>query len=143
MTSHLHFAHCHGKCYGHGKIHQEYSITYDKKVSLDKDAIHIGSLLQQTLALDDKLQKEYHKLLLPFGLEHAENLPDNRGCDYRIVLITSKDKLHMGRIYRFSVEEEKILVEYLEKTIKEGNIWPSSNAVGSLMLFIPKPNARG
>jgi len=29
-TSHLHFPHYSGECYGHGKIHPEYSITYDK-----------------------------------------------------------------------------------------------------------------
>jgi hypothetical protein len=29
-TSHLHFPHCSSECYGHGKIHPEYSITYDK-----------------------------------------------------------------------------------------------------------------
>jgi len=26
-TSHLHFPHCTGGCYGHGKLHPEYSIT--------------------------------------------------------------------------------------------------------------------
>ena len=40
-TSHLHFPHCTRDCYGHGKLHPEYSITYDKRVALNKDAIHI------------------------------------------------------------------------------------------------------
>jgi hypothetical protein len=30
MTSHLHFLHCQSECYNHGKIHPEYSNTYDK-----------------------------------------------------------------------------------------------------------------
>ena len=29
-TGHLHFPHCEQKCYNHGKIHPEYSITYNK-----------------------------------------------------------------------------------------------------------------
>jgi hypothetical protein len=35
-TSHLHFPHCSSECYNHGKIHPEYSITYDKGVALNK-----------------------------------------------------------------------------------------------------------
>jgi len=42
-TSHLHFLHCGQQCDGHGKIHTEFFITYDKRVALKLDAIHIGS----------------------------------------------------------------------------------------------------
>lgn len=34
-TSHLHLPHRTSTCYGHAKIHPEYSITYDKRVSFD------------------------------------------------------------------------------------------------------------
>ena len=47
-TSYLHFPHRGFSCYGHEKIHPEYFITYDKCVALNKDAIHIGSLVQST-----------------------------------------------------------------------------------------------
>jgi len=45
-TSHLHCPHCNSQCDGYGKLHPECSITYEKRVSLNKDAIHIGSLIQ-------------------------------------------------------------------------------------------------
>jgi hypothetical protein len=68
------------------------SITYDKRVALNKEAIHIGSLVQSTPSMLDRLPKQYHKFLLLFDPEHAEKLPDYRGCDHRIELITSEDK---------------------------------------------------
>jgi len=49
----------------------------------------------------------------------------------------------MGPIYQLSVEEEKILIKYLEQMIKEKKIRPSSSTVGSPILFVPKPNGRG
>jgi len=39
-TSHLHFPHCPQECYNHGKIHPEYSITYDTRIALNNAAIH-------------------------------------------------------------------------------------------------------
>jgi hypothetical protein len=141
-TSHLHFPHCGNQCYGHEKIHPEYSITYDRWVALNKDAIHIGSLVQSTPSMLDQLPKQYDKFLLLFNPEHAEKLPDHRGCDHRIKLITSEDKLRMGPIYQLSQEEEKILVQYLEKRINEKKIRPSSSSVGSPILIVPKPNRK-
>jgi hypothetical protein len=35
-TMYLHFPHRDADCYNHGKIHREYSITYDKSVSLNE-----------------------------------------------------------------------------------------------------------
>jgi hypothetical protein len=142
-TSHLHFPDCGNHCYGQNKIHPEYSITYDKRVALNKDAIHIGSLVQSTPSMLDRLPKQYHKYVLLFDPEHAEKLPDHRGCDHRIELITSEDKLRMGPIYQVSQEEEKILVQYLETMIREKKIRPSSSSVGSPILFVPKPNGKG
>jgi hypothetical protein len=49
----------------------------------------------------------------------------------------------MGPIYQLSLEEEKILMKYQEKMIKEGKIRQSSSAVGSPILFVPKPNGKG
>jgi hypothetical protein len=49
----------------------------------------------------------------------------------------------MGPIYQLSVEEEKILVQYLEKMIREKKIRPSSSSVGSPILFVPKTNGKG
>jgi len=49
----------------------------------------------------------------------------------------------MGPIYQLSQEEEKLLIQYLDKMIEEGKICPSSSTVGSPILFIPKPNGRG
>lgn len=143
MTSHLHFPHFTSQCFGHGKLHPEYSITYDKRVALNKDAIHIGSLVQSTLSMLDRLPKQYHKFLLLFDSEHAEKLPNSRGCDHRIDLTPLKDKLRMGLKSQLSQEEEKILVQYLEHMITEKKIKPSSSSVGSPILFVPKPNEKG
>jgi hypothetical protein len=49
----------------------------------------------------------------------------------------------MGSIYQLSLEEETLLVKYLDTMIKEGKIRPSSSTVGSPVLFVPKPNGRG
>jgi len=49
----------------------------------------------------------------------------------------------MGPIYQLSQEAERILVEYLERMIKENKIRPSSSSVGSAILFVPKPNGNG
>jgi hypothetical protein len=142
-TSHLHFPHCGNQCYGHDKIHPQYSITYDKRVALNKDAIHIGSLVQSIPSMLDRLPKHSPKFLLLFDLEHAEKLRDHRRCDHHIKLITSEDKLRMGPIYQLSQEEEQILVQDLEKMIKEKKIRPSSSSVGSPIHFVPKPNGKG
>jgi hypothetical protein len=101
-TSHLHFPHCGTQCCGHKKIHPEYSVTYDKRVALNKDAIHIGSLVQSTPFKLERLPKQYHKWLLLFDPEHTEKLPDHRGCDHRIELTTSEGILRMGPIYQLS-----------------------------------------
>lgn len=63
-TSHLYFPNCGLQCFGHGKLHPEYSVTYDRRVALNKDAIHIGSLVQSTPYMLDHLPKKCHKFLL-------------------------------------------------------------------------------
>jgi len=141
-TSHLHFPECPSKCYNHGKIHPEYTITYDRRVVLDKKAIHIGAVVTNNPSIAAKLPVCYHKFLLLFDPKESEQLPDNRGCDHRIELLGSDDKLRMGPIYQLSQEEEKLLVQYLDTMIKEGKIRPSKSTVGSPILFVPKPNGR-
>ena len=142
-TSHLHFPHCPQECYNHGKIHPEYVITYDKRVALNEKAIHIGAIVQTNRAILDRLPRHYHKFLLLFDPKEAEKLPDNKGCDHCIELLGPDDKLRMGPIYQLSVEEEKILIKYLDTMIREGKIRPSSSTVGSPILFVPKPNGKG
>jgi len=90
-----------------------------------------------------KIPPQYHKFLRLFDLEQAEKLPDNTGCDHRIELLGSEDKLRMGPIYQLSPEEEKLLIQYLDEMIKEGKIRPSSSTVGSPILFVSKPNGKG
>jgi len=118
-TSHLHFPHCQQKCFTHGKFHPEYSITYDKRVALDEKAIHIGAIVLSNPSLINKLPLCYHKFMLLFDPEEAEKLPDNKDCDQRIELLVPDDKLRMGRIYQLSIEEEKILVKYLDTMIRK------------------------
>jgi len=141
--SHLHFPDCQSDCYNHGKIHPEYSITYDKRIALNDKAIHIGAIVMSNPSVAAKLPTCYHKFLLLFDPKESEKLPDNTGCDHRIELLDSDNKLHMGPIYQLSQEEEKLLVKYLDTIIKEGKIRPSRSTVGSPILFVPKPNGRG
>jgi hypothetical protein len=49
----------------------------------------------------------------------------------------------MRSIYQLSLEEEKLLVKYLDTMSEEGKIRPSSSTIGSPILFVPKPNGRG
>lgn len=142
-TNHLHFPHCQQECYNHGKIHPEYSITYDKRIALSDKAVHIGAIVMSNPSVAAKLPSHYHKFLLLFDPKKSEKLPDNKGCDHRIESLGPDDKLRMGPIYQLSQEEEKLLVKYLDKMIKEGKIRPSSSTVGSPILFVPKPNGRG
>lgn len=141
-TSQLHFPHCWSQCYRHEKLHPKHSISYDRRVALNKDAIHIGALVQITPSMLEQLPKQYHKFLSFIDPEHVEKLPDHCGCDHRIELITSADKLRMGPIYQLSHQEEMILVEYLKKMIGEKKIQPSGSLVGSRVLFVPKPNRK-
>jgi len=106
-TSHLHFPHCSQECYNHGKIHPEYSITYDKRIASNDAAIHIGAIVMSNPSIAQILPEHYHKLLLLFDPKEAEKLPDNTGCDHRFELLGSEDKLRMGPIYQLSLEEEK------------------------------------
>jgi hypothetical protein len=76
-SSHLHFPHCTSQCFGHGKLHPGYSITYDKQVALNRDAIYIGSLVQSTRSMLDRLPKQYHKFQLLFDAEHTDKLPNS------------------------------------------------------------------
>jgi len=66
-----------------------------------------------------KLPTHYHKFLLLFDSKEAEELHDNKGCDHRIELLGAEDKLRMGPIYQLSLEEEKLLVKYLDTMIEE------------------------
>jgi hypothetical protein len=142
MTSHLHFPHCPAKCYSHGKIHPEYSITYDKRIALNDKAIHIGVIVMRNPSIAQKLPEHDHKFLLLFNPKEAEKLSDNKGCDHRIELLGSEDKLCMGPIYQLSQEEEKLSIQYLDTMINEGKIQPSSSTFESSVLFVPKPNGR-
>jgi hypothetical protein len=81
-TSHLHFPHCEPKCYNHGKIHREYSITYDRRIALSDKAIHIGAIVMSNPSIAQKLPSQYHKFLLLFDPKESEKFPDNKGCDH-------------------------------------------------------------
>ena len=121
----------------------EYSTTYDEKVVLKLNAIHIGSLLWNITSIKDKLPSHYHNYLLLFDPEDAEKLLDSRDCDHKIELVTSEDKLRMGPIYQLSQEEENISIQYPEKMIEEKKIPAWSSLIGSPKWFVPKPNGKG
>jgi hypothetical protein len=142
-TSHLHFPHCRPECNNHGKIHPEYSITYDRRIALSDKAIHIGSVVMANPTIAQKLQVHYYKFLQLFDPKESENIPDNKGYYHRIELLGPDYKLRMGPIYQLSHQEENLLVTYLDTMIREGKIRPSSSTVGSVILYVPKPNGRG
>jgi hypothetical protein len=139
----LHFPLCSESCFGHEKFHLEYTITYDMRVALRPEAIHIGAVLFQNTDIFKKSPVHYHKWLLLFDPTESEKLPDSKGCDHRIELKSPEENLRMGPIYQLTREEEKILKEYLDKMIKEGKVRPSSSPIGSPILFVPTPNGNG
>ena len=81
-TSHLHFPHCPDSCYNHGKIHPEYSITYDKRIALSDKAIHIGAIVASNPSIYKKLPTCYPKFLLLCDPKESEKLRDNKGCNH-------------------------------------------------------------
>jgi hypothetical protein len=144
MYEHLHFTECGSKCYGHGKKHPEWDITYNEKVIWRSDAINIGAIaFNATKQLAEKLPPQYHKWLLLFDHQESEKLPRHGPYDHEINLKTPDDQVKVGPIYRLSQEEERLLREYILKMLKERKIQPSQGQAGSPILFVPKPNGRG
>jgi len=81
-------------------------------------------------------------LLLLFDSEHPEKLPDSRGCNHQIVLITAEDKLRMAVTYQLSQEQEKVLVLYFQKIMNNKKIRSSSSSVRSIILSNLKSNGK-
>jgi len=117
MEGRLHFPLCSESFSGHGKIHPEYSITYNTRVALTPDAIHIGAILFSNPEVLKKLSPQYHKWLLLLDPKQSEKPPDNKGCDHRIELKMAAENIPMGPIYQLTLEEERLLKEYLDKRI--------------------------
>jgi len=143
MEGCLHFPMCSEKCIGHGKIHPEYTITYDKRVVIRPDAIHIGAVLFNNPDVLKKLPQQYHRWLLLFDPKRSEKLQDNKGSDHRIEVKMAQENLSKGPIYQLTLEEERLLKEYLDKMIQEGKVRPLSSPIGSPVLFVPKPTRKG
>jgi len=142
-AAHLHFPFCGESCFGHDKLRPDYKISYDKRVAVRPDAIIIGTIISRNPEIARKLPTHYHKWMLLFDPEKAEKVPDSKGCDHTIELKTPEDQLRMGHIYQLTMEEEKILIKYLEKMIKEGKVQHSFSPVGSPILFVTKPSCKG
>jgi hypothetical protein len=60
-TSQLHFPPCPPECYGHWKIHPEYSISYDRSVGPNDKTIHIGARVISNPTIAKKLPTHYHE----------------------------------------------------------------------------------
>jgi len=105
--------------------------------------INIRAIVCNNPSIAEELRSNYHKYLLVFDREHSARSAENTGCNHTIELIDAKDTLRMGPIYQLSQDDEKILIQYLQKMIKDGKIWPSSSSVRSPILFVPKPNRKG
>jgi len=118
-SGHLHFPHYGSECFGHNHIGPDHEITYDRRVALRPDAINIGDIVCNSPTLIEKLPKLYHNWLLIFNPKEAEKLPKHKESDHRKELISSEDELRMGPSYQLSLQEEKLLVEYLEKIRKK------------------------
>jgi len=86
MTSHVHFPHCEESCCNHGKIHPEYSITYNERIVLSDKAIHIGSVVANNPTIALQLPSCYHEFLLLLDPKEEQKWPDNKRCDHQIEL---------------------------------------------------------
>jgi hypothetical protein len=141
-TSHLHFSYCSTDCFKHGKVHPQYSYTYDNRVSLSDKAIPVGVVVMSNPTLMQKLPAHYNKFMLLFVPEQSDILLDITGCDHRIKLLRSEDKLQMGPINQLSQDEEKLLLQYHNNMIN-GILQPSSSTVERPILFLPYPKGGG
>ena len=63
-SSHLHFPHCQAACCNHGKVHPEYSITYDKTSVLRDKPLHISAIVMSNPSVAQKLPVHYIKFSL-------------------------------------------------------------------------------
>jgi hypothetical protein len=71
-------------CYGHGKMHLEYSITQDQKIQSNDKAIHMGVTVKGNLSILQNLPACDHKFMHVFYSEQLEKLLDNKSCDHRL-----------------------------------------------------------
>jgi len=142
-TGRLYFPNCSLKCSGDGLIHLEFEITYNEKVASKPNAVNIRALIFDNASILQKLPEHCHRWLLLFDPMESERSPSNKGCDHQIELKVLEENSWMGPIYQLSQEEEKLLVQYMDKMRKETRIRPSSSSVRSAILFIPKPSGRG
>lgn len=94
-------------------------------MALRPDAIHIGAVLFNNPDILQKLPSQYYKWLLLFDPKESEKLPYNQGCNHRIELRTAEENLRIGPIHQLTLEEERLLKEYLDKMIQEGKVRPS------------------
>jgi len=62
----------------------------------------------------EKLPLQYHKWLHSFDRKESGQLPDTQGCDHRIELQTAEDNHRIEPIYQLTLEEERLLKEYLD-----------------------------
>ena len=81
--------------------------------------------------------KEYHDLIDVFSKRKADQLPQHRKYDHKIVL---EGELKPGYcpLYRMSREELMAVKEYLEENLQKGFIVASSSPFASPILFVKK-----
>jgi hypothetical protein len=108
-SGHLYFPNCKGECFGHGLLHPEYEITYDKRGALRYNAINIGALVVNDTSLLQKLPAHYHKWMLLFDPTESEKLPSNKGCGHQIELKVPEENLRMGPIYHYHWMKKRYL----------------------------------
>jgi len=120
----------------------DFSLSWDDSVSMDKDAWVIGHAFAVS---DDPLSNVpmgFRQYLGIMGKEAADALPEHRPYDCKIELKEGATA-PWGPIYPLSEEELRTLREWLKEMEKTGKIKRSTSPTGSPILFVPKPNGRG
>ena len=85
----------------------------------------------------EDIPEPYRDLYIVFSKSQADKLPPHRLTDCKIVL-QEDASLHYGPIYPLSVEESKVLKEYIKENLAKGFIRPSESPAGYPVLFQKK-----
>jgi len=119
---------------------QDFSLTWDEKVSTDPTAQLLG--YASAVGEGTEVPAEFSQYLGIMGKAAADALPEHRPYDCKIEL-QEGSTAPWGPIYPLSENELQTLREWLAEMERTGKIRRSTSPAGSPILFVPKPHGRG
>lgn len=87
-----------------------------------------------------RVPKVYHDLIKTFSKKESDKLPPHREYDHKIKLTEEVNSLKYHPLYHMTVEELKVLKDWITENLDKGFIEHSSAPFAAPVLFIKKPN---